>query len=702
VSGFCAWERSRLLGSLAVGVALLSASLSAVAEDLREPPVFRSANGALDLLLIAVPSRVPSISFIPPDRTKATHPIGWVYEICPRSTTIKNNQCPPGSKTAAPYGGVRLALQQGDTLKIRLVNQLPKLDPGKLTHSVDQGGDNLWLNLTNLHTHGLAVPARGPTVNDPTFGDYIFVQIYNSANGKPTPVTSHNHGSTVADYADYRIDIPNDHPPGAYWFHPHVHGIALNQLSSGLSGIISIGRAGDYVQSDAFKQPFPEHAVRHLILKDIQVVAKSTIKFHHGEGQTVSKDVADGEVLNQEDPAFCNQRPSEPRHGSCPGTDNTAAADGNLDNSYLGGRWYFTINGQEYPTIPISNPEGELWRLTNASGSASYNLQLVDDVTRMPLTMQLISVDGVSVTSATAAAPAELSLQRFRFAPCSPSSVSGPGPICIDQFTMMPSSRVEVWVTYRDAGGRPAKAPKKATATFKSIGLTTGPAGDSWPAIDLAKVLFTQAAPTPFAALALSGSGASRRSAPAPISSAQCDPPLAPGHRRRIFFGLADTSNQNSFGLGYEEIDENGGIVSQRGISSFDPSVNTVCLPLEPGQTVHETWELVNLATELHNFHIHQARFSLVPSGQGTSKTTPPATMDNVPLPIATPNIVDVANSQNGYCTMNQWHQHQCDSLPVIVNIGFSQPGEFVFHCHILEHEDGGMMARIQVVPASR
>jgi len=24
--------------------------------------------------------------------------------------------------------------------------------------------------------------------------------------------------------------------------------------------------------------------------------------------------------------------------------------------------------------------------------------------------------------------------------------------------------------------------------------------------------------------------------------------------------------------------------------------------------------------------------------------------------------------------------------------------GTFVFHCHLLEHEDGGMMAKIQVV----
>ena len=71
--------------------------------------------------------------------------------------------------------------------------------------------------------------------------------------------------------------------------------------------------------------------------------------------------------------------------------------------------------------------------------------------------------------------------------------------------------------------------------------------------------------------------------------------------------------------------------------------------------------------------------------------------MDNVPLPIANPHI-DVTSNQNGYCTIDQWRLHQCDFTPVAVNIGFSQLGEFVFHCHILEHEDGGMMAKIKVV----
>jgi FtsP/CotA-like multicopper oxidase with cupredoxin domain len=672
-------------------------SYGANADDLREPPIFRSENKVLDLLMVATSRPVTDIGFPAPQRTRELHPTAWVYEVCRRVTAPTPTQCPPGS--AAPYGGVRLALSPGDSLKIRLINKLPVLDPDKLTHSLDSGGENLFRNPTNLHTHGLAVPARPPSDDDPTLGDYIFVQIYNSANGKPTPEkTSHGHGSFIPDFADYRIDIPKQHPPGAYWFHPHVHGIALNQLSSGLSGILSIGSAGEYVQDSALKQPFPEHAVRHLVLKDMQVLAKGKIKFHHGEGKTIGKDVSDGEVLNQEDPAFCNQRPSEQRHGFCPGVDNSAANDGNLDNNYLGGRWYFTINGQQYPIIPVNNREGELWRLTNASGSASYNLQLIDDATGTPLTMQLISIDGVSLPSASGAAPGAFSPQRFRLTPCPPSSTTGSVPVCVDQFTMMPSSRVEVWVTpRRNAAGGPATTAKRSTATFKSIGLTTGPAGDSWPEIDLAKVIFTPPAADHVSAVEFRETRTIANSVAKATLSAECDPPLSAGHRRRIFFGLADTSNQSSFGLGYEEIDENGDVVSMRDVMSFNPTTNVICLPLGPDATVRETWELVNLATELHNFHIHQARFSLVPSAPAAVKGTLPPTMDNVPLPIATPQITDVANNQNGYCTMAQWHQKQCLSEPVTVDISFSQPGTFVFHCHILEHEDGGMMARIQV-----
>ena len=144
-------------------------------------------------------------------------------------------------------------------------------------------------------------------------------------------------------------------------------------------------------------------------------------------------------------------------------------------------------------------------------------------------------------------------------------------------------------------------------------------------------------------------------------------------------------------------------------ITQFDPSVTTVCLPLGPGQTpVHEVWELVNLATENHNFHMHQTKFRSLGPGPATTVvggTTLPATggilEDNVPLSVVVPKDSDhIINYQNGYCTIAQWYASTCTSKPLFVDIPFSQLGEFVFHCHILEHEDGGMMAKIQVIPA--
>jgi FtsP/CotA-like multicopper oxidase with cupredoxin domain len=73
---------------------------------------------------------------------------------------------------------------------------------------------------------------------------------------------------------------------------------------------------------------------------------------------------------------------------------------------------------------------------------------------------------------------------------------------------------------------------------------------------------------------------------------------------------------------------------------------------------------------------------------------------DNVPLGVATPNIPDVMDKQNGVCSIDQWRNGQCTAKAVVLDIPFSQIGEFVYHCHILEHEDGGMMAKIKVVPS--
>jgi L-ascorbate oxidase len=136
-------------------------------------------------------------------------------------------------------------------------------------------------------------------LSDPTFGDDIFVDIYNPANGIPQPDGAHQHGSVVVGPAEYRIDIPFNHPSGSFWFHPHVHGIAVNQVSGGMAGIITVGNVGDYAFGDVRGTPFPESNVRYLVLKDMQVLARGTYMFANGNAT-----VSDGTVLNQEDPTI--------------------------------------------------------------------------------------------------------------------------------------------------------------------------------------------------------------------------------------------------------------------------------------------------------------------------------------------------------------------------------------------------------------
>ena len=94
-----------------------------------------------------------------------------------------------------------------------------------------------------------------------------------------------------------------------------------------------------------------------------------------------------------------------------------------------------------------------------------------------------------------------------------------------------------------------------------------------------------------------------------------------------------------------------------------------------------EEWTVANYADELHAFHIHQIHF-LVEDVNGVRQ--PASTWrDTVTVPYA--------KMVNGHVAPGVVHLLMDFRDPIIV-------GTFVFHCHILEHEDYGMMAKIQVV----
>ena len=588
--------------------------------------------------------------------------------------------------------------------------------------------------ISNLHTHGLIVkprPAREPHVSAPCPpGDYIFVHAGPAEAGG---------GGGNPPHLDYRVDIPKTlpaallgrtdpqssaasapYPNGLYWIHAHLHGVARPQVTEGMSGIISVGPEKDSIA------PYPPSVrdatdVRYLVLRDIQLLtpcpAKNGAPDCSGtipplESIGAGSPAQDaGESYN---PGLCGN-PDVPKAAWCAGLLNNAA------NSPIAFQyWLFTVTGQLDPTMTV--PQGRtLWRVANLSANVSYVLKLCDadsackDRTSGLHPMTVVTVDGVETGS--------------RSIPNGPTTLG----VEVDRLLMMPASRAAIFI-------RNDEAPLAARHwQLRNESLDTGPGpivagvptetGDTWPNMALAEVR-------------LEGSGAAaaaqmRAAAPESVSIPRVtqtrstamgrDPATRPDcsflprddaahqYRRQIIF---DEDNANSiFRLGSQRVDQNGVLVADgRNIAlasfphagahgdtgdDFPPGLH-VCATLHRG----EVWELINNTDELHNFHIHQDKFRLarqgdpgVPDGGGSFQPfqDPSHLLDGL-----------VADDPRPDPSRDLWH----DTFPVpprkgdvngrvFVFIPFEaeeQVGRFVFHCHILEHEDDGMMAAMEVV----
>ena len=661
------------IGRFAFSTALLAAALPASAAKLPELPVIKSSNGLLDILIIARADKIRTFGDY--------HPTGWVYDICPRPAD-GSDACPAKPPGTHLYGNTRLQLEPGDMLKMRLVNKLPMVLDSE--HAREPGHHFLASNPTNLHTHGLIVSPHFPTQRDPTYGDNVFVMTLNPDNPPPGDGDI-VHGDVRFGFTEYEIKIPKSHPSGLFWLHGHLHGLGLNQLSSGMSAMITIGDPADYLCKDAdcsaFLKTLP---VRHLMLKDTQILKNS-------------------DMVTEQYPVFCKTKPTDnevSRQGSCAGIHGRPTG---------GGRWFFSINGQPYPHIPVASGNGEIWRIATGSATVTYDLGLRDDATGQNMLMQVLSVDGVAVLPGDGASLGELrgmAGTKVQAVAC-PAEIPGKlahRALCASRIRMMPSSRVEVWVAHRDANGRLAPASANASATFYTADVQTGPAGDEWPQVDLAQVSFRGTAPAsaPQTLTITSDAQAEWRN-PRRLSGellasntafqAEVDcTPLAPGHKRRIFMGFTPGSSV-AFGLGYEELDENGQPVPGTflDIEPFDQDRPTVCVPLGAGNTpTTERWQIVNIASEDHNFHVHQTKFSLLTRDVVDKRVVERrggVLHDNVPIPHA-----------DGECeSVDDWRAGLCVVHPMELEIPFTVAGDFAYHCHIGEHADEGMMARIRV-----
>jgi FtsP/CotA-like multicopper oxidase with cupredoxin domain len=132
--------------------------------------------------------------------------------------------------------------------------------------------------------------------------------------------------------------------------------------------------------------------------------------------------------------------------------------------------------------------------------------------------------------------------------------------------------------------------------------------------------------------------------------------PDDPGPTRRFTFDLDE---------------RDGGFAATIDDAQFDLSVADAAPRLE----TTERWILYNKSPQWHPFHIHQNDFRVVEAGaQGLP--TLPGVQDIVALPPGTP----------------------AKPSRVVIEMPFTDfEGKFVFHCHILDHEDAGMMSLVDL-----
>ena len=93
------------------------------------------------------------------------------------------------------YPGPTMKIKPGETIRVHLENQLD--------------------DVTNLHTHGFHVSPSGNS-------DNVFIEI------------------EPGDSFDYEFNVPENHVPGLYWYHPHVHGDTYEHVNGGMAGAIII------------------------------------------------------------------------------------------------------------------------------------------------------------------------------------------------------------------------------------------------------------------------------------------------------------------------------------------------------------------------------------------------------------------------------------------------------------------------------
>jgi FtsP/CotA-like multicopper oxidase with cupredoxin domain len=320
---------------------------------------------------------------------------------------------------------------------------------------------------------------------------------------------------------------------------------------------------------------------------------------------------------------------------------------GGSDSDDVPPAWDLTLNYVPIPypqltpaAIDVAPGRREFWRVANTAADTIVDLELNYDGVAQPLTV--VGLDGVPTGSQDGTREGRTFTRSHIFLP--------------------PAGRAEFIMA------TPSSDVLRAVLTTRAI--DTGPDGDN----DPRRVLAVLHATTGPAAPAADALRIMPQPSVAPVRQrfeSIDDAPVAA--RRRLFFSevISDPSNPASPTNFYITVDG----APKRLFSADEPPA----IVTRQGQV--EEWTIENRSGEVHEFHIHQIHFQL-------------RERDHVPVSQDDRQFLDTVQ-------VPYWRGkgYPYPSVTVAMDFRGAIAGDFVYHCHILGHEDAGMMAVIRVLP---
>lgn len=509
--------------------------------------------------------------------------------------------------------GPTMEIRPGDTLHVTMINKLPPNPPSSierhqlvpqpqnmmdamepkppgplaLARKINEMNNPHDFNTTNLHVHGIqTVP-------------HLFKPV--GTSNPSAPMIAIEPGQTFS----YTFPVPDNHPSGLHWYHPHHHGSTDVQVSNGMAGLIVVrGPIDEVPEIKAAKEQF-------IVVQTLDVNYNEKTKVYEREYIAYRTPNNGGYALSTDFTMI-----TITGRGKADGRGAIWAKNKPFDNP--------TYTPIEKLSIPMQ--PGEVLRLRFLNGTNYYTLPLV-----LPgFEVWAIEYDGVNLLEATKL------------------DMSGKGTKVVNRKNLLTAPAM-----LTSAGNR-VEFLIKAPSTPGTYTLS---------ALKNHGLYFRDVPKLDFADFVVSGSPVTM-GIPTKLPTPDREYPVITEkqikvkrrftfaehfNRTDLLFGSAFTINNEL----YKEMD-----------CQTAPEVNT-----------YEEWVIENAHDEVHPFHLHENSFQVI-AINGVA-VNPVRVYDTFMVP---PKTFGVNGSITFRVHFQTWY------------------GKTVFHCHVLPHEDTGMMQNILMV----